>query len=255
MPVGSTLSRLRREQGKTMAEAEVATKIMGRMLSALENERWDELPAAVYVKGYIQSYASFLGVDSAPLLEEYARDVGVRTERVERVPLKRIPERTVVPHRLDLHAIPRRAWTVLAAAVLVMALLVWGISALLSRDDTPTPILPETTSTPTSTPADQPATTGETDDAAATDNPAGSFVLAIGVAEGQSSWLQVTVDSLTAYEGTLPAGAMKEWTVTESAVVRVGKPAAVTITRDRQPVEIPAATEGIAQVSLFADAE
>lgn len=252
MPVGSTLSRMRREQGKTMAEAEVSTKIMGRMLSALENERWDELPAPVYVKGYIQNYASFLGVDPLPLLEEYARDTGARPERVERVPLQRIPERTVVPHRLDLHAIPRRAWMALVAAVLVVALFAWGISALLSRDDTPPPITPETTATPTPS-AEQPSATGQTGGTAGTNAPAGSFVLTVSVADAQSSWLQVTVDSLTAYEGTLPGGELKEWTVTEDAVVRVGKPAAVTITRDGQPVEIPAAAGGIAQVTLFAD--
>ena len=64
----------------------------------------------------------------------------------------------------------------------------------------------------------------------------------------------MTVDSLIAYEGTLPGGESKQWTVLDGAVVRVGKPASVTVTRDGAPVQIPAATGGIAEVVLDATA-
>ncbi len=148
MPVGTTLINLRRERGKTLADLENSTKIMGRMLSALENERWDELPAPVYVKGYIQNYASVLGVDPIPLLDEYAKDISARPERIV---LRKIPESTVVPHRLEVHDIPRQAWVAVAATVLLVALIVWGISTLMTRDDAPPPISPETTATPTPT--------------------------------------------------------------------------------------------------------
>ncbi|MBN1192265.1 MAG: helix-turn-helix domain-containing protein [Coriobacteriia bacterium] len=253
MPLGNTLARLRRERGKTLAEVEAATKIMGRMLSALENERWDELPAKVYVKGYIQNYADFLGVDAAPLLEEYAHDTGMHAQLPERPHLKHIPEQTVVPHRLDVHAIPTGAWKAIAAAVVVVALLVWGISALVGRDDTPPPI--PVGSTPASDSASSVTEVGETGSAATAPASGEPFTLKIDVAEGQSSWLQVTVDSLLAYDGTLPGGQSKQWTVTSDAVIRVGKPAAVTITRDDRPVEIPAATDGIAEVTVTAAAD
>lgn len=249
MPVGTTLINLRRERGKTLSDMEGLTKIMGRMLSALENERWDELPAPVYVKGYIQNYASALGVDPKPLLEEYAKDTAAPSH-AERVPLRRIPERAVVPHRLDVHQIPKQAWVAVAIAVLVVALLVWGVSALMSRDDEPPPIPPETTGTPDAT-----GTTSAGGVAAgARAVGEGAFVLAVEVTEGQSSWLQVTVDGLIAYEGTLPGGESKEWTVSSEASVRVGKPAAVTLTRDGLPVTIPPA-EGIAEVALVAGDE
>lgn len=243
MPVGEKLAALRRERGKSLPEIESSTKIMGRMLSALENERWDELPAPVYVRGYIRSYAQAIGVDPEPLLEEYTRDTS--TPHTEHVPLRSIPERTVVPHRLELHALPRQVWIAVAIAVLVVALLVWGISALVSRDDTPPPIAPEATSTvstPTPEETVSEAVTGAVSETA--------FILKVEVAQAQSSWLQVRVDGLVAYEGTLPGGEPKMWTVTDTAVVRVGKPAAVTITRDGQAVPIPAATDGIAEVTL-----
>lgn len=248
MPVGATLASLRRERGRSLADVESATKIMGRMLSSLEGERWDELPAPVYVKGYIQNYASFLRVDAAPLLEEYAHDIAKRPERPERLPLARIPERTVVPHQLDIHKIPVRAWRALAVAAVVVALLAWGISALLGRDKTPTPIAPETSAT--TQPDGSAPVSGQGTGAAQT--PAGTFLLKVSVAEGQSSWVQVRVDSLLAYEGTLPGGDSKQWTVAKDAVVRVGKPAAVTITRDGQDVVMMPPVNGISEVTLTA---
>lgn len=47
MPVGHLLATERRKQGRSLADVERATKIMGRMLDALEHERWDDLPAPV----------------------------------------------------------------------------------------------------------------------------------------------------------------------------------------------------------------
>lgn len=250
MPVGSSLTKLRRDRGKTLPDLEAATKIMGRLLSALENERWDELPAPAYVRGYIASYAQFLGVDPAPLLEEYARDIAGQ-HAVERGPIARIPQRTVVPHRLDVHAIPPRAWRLIAVAAIVVVVVVWGITALIGRNDTPTPIAPETTST-TSTEG----VPAESQAHGSTEAAAGSFTLKITVAEGQSSWLQVKVDSATAFEGTLEGGQSKTWTVSEQAIVRVGKPAAVVVTRDGQTVEVPVGVAGgIAEVTLDAGTE
>jgi len=248
MPVGERLVALRRERGKTLSDVEQATKIMGRMLTALENGRFDELPATVYVRGYIQNYAQYLGVDPAPLLEEFARDLGAPAEHV---PLRRIPERTVVPHRLDVHSIPRQAWIAAAIAIVIIAVAVWGISALVGREETP-PIAPETTATVD--------TDGATDAETATTGTAGesgegAFILKLEVIPGQSSWVQARVDGLIAYEGTMPGGESKIWTVTDAAVVRVGKPDAVMLTRDGQAVAIPAATDGIAEVSLSATTE
>ncbi len=251
MPVGDRLAALRRERGKTLSDVESATKIMGRMLTALENNRFDELPATVYVRGYIQNYAQYLGADPGPLLEEFAHDLGARTEHA--APLRNIPERTVVPHRLDVHAIPRQAWIAAAVAIPLMALVVWGASALLGRDETPPPIAPETTRTVDST------AVGSTQDdqgaEASGESAAGAFILKLEVIPGQSSWIQVRVDGLIAYEGTLPGGESKMWTVTDAATVRAGKPEAIILTRDGKSVAIPAADGGIAEIELSATTE
>lgn len=252
MPVGKTLAAERRRQNKSLVEIQTSTRIMGRLLNALEAERWEDLPSSVYVKGYIQNYAHALGIDPAPLLAEYAAD---REATPPRSTLERIPGRTVVPHRREVHAIPRQVWLVLVAAIAVVALLVWGISALLSTDDAPPPIPPVTptdTIEPTST---VPGVSGAEATIPATgtaSTPApDAFTLTVAVDAGQSSWLKIEVDGLTAYEGTLPGGQEKSYSVTDNAVVRIGKPASVTVMRDDQVVEVPLG-QGTAEVRLSA---
>lgn len=254
MPVGKKLAAERRSQGKTVVEIVDSTKIMGRIIQSLENERWDELPAPSYVKGYIQNYGHVLGLDAGPLIEEYLKDIAVAAPAPARYPLRHMPERQVVPHRHDLHAIPAKAIIAVVGAFLLVALALWGISALVGRDDTPLPLAPETTSTPVA-----PGTSGETaassTDTTPTDIPEGAFVLAVSVTPGDSSWVRVLVDGLVAYEGTLPGGEAKTWTVTTSAVVRAGKPTVVDVTRDGDKLEFPPASEGIAELTLSATEE
>ena len=257
MPVGKTLAAERRSQGKTLVEIQTSTRVMGRLLQALEEERWDDLPSPVYVKGYIQNYAHALGIDAAPLLAEYAAD---QASRAAAPRLERIPGRTVVPHRREVHEVPRQVWISLAIGVVLVALAFWGISAVLSSDGAPPPIPPAgvTTSTPETT-ATAPGITGtEAEPTTVTATPASDapdgFELVVNVAAGESSWLKIEVDGLTAYEGTLPGGQEKRYTVTGDAFVRIGKPASVTVTRDGEPVPVPLG-QGIAEVRIVADKE
>ncbi len=58
--LGETLANERRRQGKTLSDVEAATRIRGRLIESLEHGDYDALPSPAYVKGYIQSYASYL---------------------------------------------------------------------------------------------------------------------------------------------------------------------------------------------------
>lgn len=249
MPVGKTLATERRRQGKALVEVERGTKIMGRLLDALENERWSELPPPAYVRGYIINYAQFLSLDPAPLLAEYARDIAPH-EPVR--PVRRIPDRTVVPPHRDAHALPKRARLAIATAVIVLALGAWVTATLLGGGDTPPPVLPVTpTSTvePTSTqpPASVPASETTPAEAPRQGDP---FVLGLKAAS-EPSWVRVTVDGERVFEGTLAAGEARQWTVSAEATVRIGKPAAVTVTRDGEVVTMPPSS-GIGEVTVRA---
>ena len=58
-------------RGVDFAQAEVAMKIRGKYLRALEDERFELLPAQAYVKGFLRTYAEYLGLDGALYVDEY----------------------------------------------------------------------------------------------------------------------------------------------------------------------------------------
>ncbi len=62
--VGETLRQRRLEQGFSLDEMEVRTRIRRQFLEALEEERFDSFPAETYLKGFLRNYAEALGFDS-----------------------------------------------------------------------------------------------------------------------------------------------------------------------------------------------
>ena len=71
--LGSLLHTARKERGIDLDEAEKATRIRRHNLEALEREQWDKLPSQVFVKGFLRSYAEFLGLDKELVLRCYER--------------------------------------------------------------------------------------------------------------------------------------------------------------------------------------
>jgi cytoskeleton protein RodZ len=69
--IGKELREARARKEIELSEVERVTKIRARLLSALEEERWQDLPEPVYVRGFISTYARYLGLDEEPLLEHY----------------------------------------------------------------------------------------------------------------------------------------------------------------------------------------
>jgi hypothetical protein len=69
--IGTSLREARLRQGLDFPELEQATKIRGKYLRALEDEQFDVLPAQTYVKGFLRSYAEYLGLDGQLYVDEY----------------------------------------------------------------------------------------------------------------------------------------------------------------------------------------
>jgi Helix-turn-helix domain/RodZ C-terminal domain len=69
--IGSSLREARLRQDLDFPELEERTKIRPKYLRALEDERFDILPAPTYVRGFLRSYAEALGLDGQPFVDEY----------------------------------------------------------------------------------------------------------------------------------------------------------------------------------------
>jgi cytoskeletal protein RodZ len=69
--IGNSLREARVRRGIDFAEAELATKIRGKYLRALEDEQFALLPAQTYVKGFLRTYAEYLGLDGQLYVDEF----------------------------------------------------------------------------------------------------------------------------------------------------------------------------------------
>jgi len=69
--IGNSLREARLRRRVDFGEAEQATKIRGKYLRALEDEEFGLLPSQTYVKGFLRSYAEYLGLDGQLYVDEY----------------------------------------------------------------------------------------------------------------------------------------------------------------------------------------
>src|SRR4029078_12350693 len=93
-----------------LGEAELSTKIRARYLRALEEESFDALPAQTYGKGFLRTYADYLGLDGQLCVDEFNSRFGDGEEPREPV----IARRT--SHVATQHTRAQRRWIALALA-------------------------------------------------------------------------------------------------------------------------------------------
>ena len=218
--LGDTLRDRRISLGISLETAENDTKIRARLLEALEAGEYDKLPNPGYVRGYVSSYSRYLELDPIPLLAMYRAETG--SGRFHDI---NIPEQTVAA-RNEQHAVP---WRVGVIAFVIVAVLVAGSWMVYRAVKSPTklPPIPATTS----------ASTGVTQTAGVSQ----PFALKVTVSSNGASTLKATVDGGSAYNGTLTGGQAQTFQVSQSAVLKIGKPSQVTVTRNGTKVTLPGA--------------
>jgi cytoskeleton protein RodZ len=114
--IGSTLREARRRQGLELAEVARETLIRERYLAALEEERFELMPARAYAKGFLRGYADFLGLDAQLFVDAFN----------SRIPETALPE-LAPPREMRTHTWDPRipAAVFVAIAVALLGLLAW----------------------------------------------------------------------------------------------------------------------------------
>jgi len=69
---GAALRRTRLARGLEIAQITEITKVSPLYLRCIEEERYEALPAAVYVRGFVNAYARCLGLDAQRVATDYA---------------------------------------------------------------------------------------------------------------------------------------------------------------------------------------
>jgi len=118
-PIGNVFREARNRRKIDLSEVEAATRIRVRYLRAIENEEWNVLPGGVYTRGFIRTYASFLGLDGERLADDYRKQV----EGSRRGPMPEPVAASPPPRRSDRGWSARHGGWLAVAAVLAVAVL------------------------------------------------------------------------------------------------------------------------------------
>jgi cytoskeletal protein RodZ len=204
--IGNSLREARLRHGIDLVDAESATKIRSKYLRALEDERFELLPAPTYVRGFLRAYADFLGLDGQLYVDEYSSRYVVGED--EPLLLARRTSRTSRTHRRVESGVLLTALAGIAVATtLVFVAWKWsGDDAVRARDAISGEGLPTTALTPPPPAPAQPAPVRPAKAPTSTDVQL--------VARRGSCWVSVHRTSATGpllFEGTLEQGQSKRF--------------------------------------------
>ena len=118
--IGTSLRQARQHRGLDVSDVERETRIRAKYLTALEEERFEVLPGTAYVRGFLRTYAEFLGLDGQLYVDEYSSRfvVGEDDGRALR------PRRSQVRPQRRSHRLESGAVLVALAAIGLVAALV-----------------------------------------------------------------------------------------------------------------------------------
>jgi cytoskeleton protein RodZ len=75
--IGELLREMRKEQGQSLRQISLKTKINPKIIKALEDKELNTLPNKVYVLGFIRTYAKALGFDSESAVKMMEKELGI----------------------------------------------------------------------------------------------------------------------------------------------------------------------------------
>ncbi len=123
--LGEKLRQAREERDISISEVAEQTRISALYLQAIEKDDYRSLPGGIFNKGFVKSFAKYVGVDENEALEDYARIVALEQTA------DGIPEtRNYRPEVLTDDSRRGSMLPTIVFAVLILGLMAWGIHAL-----------------------------------------------------------------------------------------------------------------------------
>jgi cytoskeleton protein RodZ len=262
--LGQQLREARQARGLSIDDVALGTRIRPAYVHALEEERFADLPAPVYVRGFVRNYATFLGLDAEELIGALEKEQSGAFQP----PHRHTPQQISVP---VWHGPSPRAMVGTLLLVLLVAFIAFIFrqyseftasrsTSVFAATPSPTPITQAATAVPIPTVTPIPtlsAAAVATPPAAATKPPIAPTTaahltatpppppppsatpqptatqaapLVLSLQALGDSWVRVTVDGKIAFEGTLLPGTTRAWNGATFITVRYGNAGGVSVT-------------------------
>ena len=90
LSLGEKLQQAREERGISISEVAEQTRISSHYLEGIEADDYSTLPGGIFNKGFVKSYAKYVGVDEQEALQDYARLVASQDNKMLKMNRKHI---------------------------------------------------------------------------------------------------------------------------------------------------------------------
>ena len=248
--MGAFGERLKREREKrkiTLDDVAKSTKIGTRLLSAIEEEKFDQLPGGIFNKGFVRSYARHLGLNEDQTVADYTE--AYRASHPEESTVadpeaegRKILEQRVQRVQQERPRMERIPWGKAAIALLLLAfgVALWGSYSRYSQPSSDAAARKPKTAkaAPAQTqssikPAEAPAlnqvtaptenqTTAESVPDATKDDLSATETFHVAIHAREDSWIHINVDGKDLPEDTLTADTQKSIQASNQLVIRAG---------------------------------
>jgi cytoskeleton protein RodZ len=256
---GERLQREREMRGITLEEIAEATKIGTRALRALEAQDFEKLPGGIFNKGFVRSYARYLGLDEEQAVADYEAALRDKHAAQAGKPLLEQEEKKEQPSPLAGSRRLGALILLLASLVCLLAYFAWTRYSRASRRASQ-PLTPASAASPGSLtsagtdvlpssglhaappevpvgtpPADSPAP-GSTPQSPASGRQAEAGEFEVRLQALEDCWVSVTADGGQLIAATLPASTERTIRARNQLVLKLGNAAAVNVFFNGTPV-------------------
>jgi len=235
--IGGLLQEAREKKNCSFDDVAAATKINKRYLLAMEQEEWNRLPGKVYARGFLRTYARFLGLDEQAVCDLYeaslvagetekalgASGAGDRRRRKRR---KKTKEKEKKDKTIDLRTSPKKKM-IYALCVLSISLLIFSVWAFrryyLDEAEAARPVSP-----PILQP--QPVMVAEPEpDPEPEIEPVIRTSISMVIIATENCWLRLRDGDTLVYEDTVRRGETKEFDDLQKVNIRIGNAGGIAL--------------------------
>lgn len=258
---GEKLKQERLKRSITLEQISISTKIGTRMLQALEDDKFNQLPGGIFNKGFVRSYARFVGLDEDQTVADYLEASG---EAAPKSPADAEPILAPPPKAPEPSPSRPLPWGLFAILLLLVALSLAVWSRRQHSEQTRAAAPPPAAETPVSQPAANPIPAAESTSSApattlqppptqpaeskpvtkpvpkppttssaannaapAQSAPAPAEEFTVVVLAREDSWLSINADGASVFADTIVGGNQRSIHARKEVVIRAGNAGAL----------------------------
>lgn len=260
MSVGESLARARAERGLSVDDIAAATRIRATLIRGIEADDFAGCGGDVYARGHIRSIAGVLGVDAAPLIEEYdaahgGPPVPLATAALdEPAPAARGPRGPGGP-RAPRERRPRRpnwaAASVVALLVICAAAAAELVTGNASGSGAKVSTAPPARVSASRSPGGSASPKASPPANSLAELPANEVTVLLRVTGASASWVSVTSSAgATIFQGLLQPGQSQRWTDPTSLSLVIGNAPVVDLVVNAHDIGAPPSQNDVARLTF-----